>query len=242
MTTRILVQSDYKSEDKSEFLVRLQRPLMNVRKISLIGMTIPNTAYTVTAHDDEFSVELESGKILSISVVQGRYSILELLAGIKGMLEVHPDNTGNWTLAYNRKTYKVMISNNVSKFRVLSPVSNLNARIGFSTPKTTFDHYQQSTQAPRMHSSPVLCLDLNIPGVSLSVPNLNQAYTFWVPFGAEFESVNILSKNDLSNQTWEINNDGVDLHEIRAKLMRTDIAQKIKLFSDVSFVLEIESS
>ena len=61
-TTRILVQSDSKSEDKSDFLVRLQRPLMNVRKISLIGMTIPNTCYTVTSHDDQFSVELENAK------------------------------------------------------------------------------------------------------------------------------------------------------------------------------------
>ena len=240
MTTRILVQSDSKSGDKSEFLVRLQRPLMNVRKISLIGMTIPNTAYTVTSYDDQFSIELENGNILNIAIGLGRYSILELLATIKGMLESHPDNSGTWTLSYIKRTYKVMISNNVSKFRILQPSSNLNNRIGFANPKTNFDHYQASTQAPRMHSSNVLCLDLNIPGVSLSVPNLGQSYTFFVPFGGEFESVSILSANDLSNQTWSLNNDGIDLHQITARLLRSDIPQKVKLFSDVSFVLEIE--
>jgi len=91
-----------------------------------------------------------------------------------------------------------------------------------------------------MQSSNVLCLDLNIPGVSLSVPNLGVSYSFFVPFGLDFDAISMLSANDLSNQSWKINNDGVDLHEIRARLMRTDIPQKIKLFSDVSFVLEIE--
>ena len=240
MTTRILVQSDSKSEDKSEFLIRLQRTHMNVRKISMLGMTIPNTCYTITNHDDQFSVELDNGKILNIAVGLGRYTILELLSTIKGMLEVHPDNSGTWTLVYTRKTYMVMISNNVSKFRILQPSSNLNNRIGFPNPKTNFDHYQASTQAPRMQSSNVLCLDLNIPGVSLSVPNLGVSYSFFVPFGLDFDAISMLSANDLSNQSWKINNDGVDLHEIRARLMRTDTPQKIKLYSDVSFVLEIE--
>lgn len=240
MTTRILVQSDAKSEDKSEFLVRLQHPLMNVRKNSLIACTIPNTAYTVTEFDDQFSVQLSDGIIISISIAHGRYSILELLATIKQGLETHVNNVGSWTLTYIKKTYKVSIQNPTTSFRILDNDRNLNSRIGFTNPKTTYQNTQVSTQAPHMHSSNVLCLDLNIPGVSLSVPNLGQSYTFFIPFGGEFESVSILSANDLSNQTWSLNNDGIDLHQITARLLRTDIPQKIRLYSDVSLVLEIE--
>ena len=243
MLTRILVQSDTKSEDKAEFLVRLQRPLMDVKKISIISAVIPNTAYTVTEFDDCFDVELDNGSIIYVRIAHGRYTILELLAAIKQGLESHSNNIGVWSITYVKRTYLVTFQNPSTSFRILSNPKNLNDRIGFTNPLKSYHNYTQtSTQSPRMNSSPILCLDLNIPGISMSIPNLGQSYTFFIPFGLDFDSIAILSRTDLSYQTWEINNDGIDLHEIRARLMRTDIPQKIKLYSDVSFVLEIESS
>ncbi len=101
--TRILVQSDTKSADKSEFLVRLQRPLMDVKKISIISAVIPNTAYTVTEFDDRFDIQLSDERVINIAVAHGRYTILELLAAIKQALESHPNNVGSWTLTYIKK-------------------------------------------------------------------------------------------------------------------------------------------
>ena len=242
MLNRILVQSDSKSEDKAEFLVKLQRPLMNVRKISLISAVIPNTAYSVTDHDDQFDIQIADGKVLNLIIAHGRYTILELLATIKVGLETHGNNEGTWTLTYIKKSYLVTIQNPTTGFRILTYPKNLNARLGFTNPSKEYANTQTSTQSPRMNSSHLLCLDLNIPGVSLSVPNLGQSYTFFVPLALDFDSITILSRTDLSYQTWDISNDGIDLHEIRARLLRSDIPQKVKLHSNVSFVLEVESS
>ncbi len=102
-TTRILVQSDPKNSDKAEFLVKLQRPLMDVKKISIISAVVPNTSYTVTEFDDRFDIQLSDEKIINVAIAHGRYTILELLAAIKQALEAHPNNVGSWTLTYIKK-------------------------------------------------------------------------------------------------------------------------------------------
>ena len=79
-----------------------------------------------------------------------------------------------------------------------------------------------------------------LPG-GVEIANLGVQYTFIVPFISVSEQITFLGRDALRGQKVRYNQNGVDIKNLTVELMHTENLSRLKLNSDWSILLEIES-
>ena len=215
------------------------QPIIDVRRISLISAQIPNTAFNVTQGRNTLFIESESHSVTRCVVTPGKWGLQDLLSEIHSQLLP----AGSWNISYDSRTYQVKITHNETPFKLISYPGNMHDLLGFTYSTPLFATEQISNQAPRLNSNKMIGIDLGLPGCDLiEIPNLHRTSTFVVPFMSEFEAITFAGSQDLAEQTVKFQQDGIDLYKFDVKLLRTDCNDPLRLYSDISFLLEIESA
>ena len=243
MKQTVLLQSNITDSDKSLIRLSLQTQIRNVQSCRLILCALPNTVYNIENDDTDFIIQTSTGSIIPVNIPIGKWSLDELLLVIESNLNLHPlsEISRTWFMNYDPKTFKVKLSNDSILWRFTTLNKTILPILGYTQLSTDFSKTQTASQAPRMNSNKLVGIRIHeLPG-GVEIANLGVQYTFVIPFTSVCEQITFLGRDALRGQKVRYNQNGIDLKNLTVELMETENLSRLKVHSDWSILLEIES-
>lgn len=191
---RIIINSqDREAGDATEFRIRLDNPIYNLKTLEITSCVIPNTIYTFTSSNNKLI--FDEGAPVTITITPGTYSITDLITELNTQI-LASALAGVYTITYSPTTLKLNISCTVPfQLVFLNQANTAWFELGFTY--NTDTAIGVSLTAPRVLALDgpkfvmIRCGNLDNVGVNTR----NTQFLFSVPMDVPFTDVKYYEPN-----------------------------------------------